>query len=435
MTGFIDSVSGGGRPVPRLVAVLVALAALITPPPTARAADDDAPAATPASDVVIRIEGQLRVLDSKHYRIHTDLDPRFAEELATRLDSMYEQYAHRLSEFRAGADGKTFEVYIFAKRADYMRLTGNRFPNTGGVFMPARNLLAAFLEGQGRDALRRTLQHEAFHQFAHTALSPDLPLWLNEGMAQYFEEGIWTGQYFAIGQVPPRRVRQLQEDMKAQRLLPFRTFMSLTHEEWGQNLTRDAERGATQYNQAWAMVHFLVHANNGREPYRPRLIQLLKMIHGGAEPDVAFREAFSDNIEGFQQRFVEWARTLAPTPEANMLERQDVLADLLTALEERGERFDELAEFRMAVVTGGYRLHYTKGRIKWQTAADPLLYFSDLDGRPFRKDELYFERRAGAPLPDVVCRPADGIQLRTRFHEAGGNSIEHEVLVQPTARR
>ena len=62
-------------------------------------------------------------------------------------------------------------------------------------------------------------------------------------------------------------------------------------------------------------------------------------------------------------------------------------------------------------------------------------YFSDLDGRPFRKDELYFERRAGAPLPDVVCRPADGIQLRTRFHEAGGNSIEHEVLVQPTARR
>jgi hypothetical protein len=386
----------------------------------------------------IRIDGAtagtLRVLDSRHYRIHTDLEPAFAEELALRLDSMYEEYARRLSEFRAAADGQTFEVYLFAKRADYMRLTNNRFPNTGGVFMPGRNLLAAFLEGQGRDALRRTLQHEAFHQFAHTALSPALPLWLNEGIAQYFEEGIWTGTDFMVGQVPPRRVRQLQEDMKAKRLLPFRSFMSYTHEEWSGNLTNDAERGATQYNQAWAMVHFLVHASNGREPYRPRLIELLRLLHAGTDAEDAFRTAFSDNIEGFQQRFVEFARTLAPTPEAAMIERQDVLADLLTALDARGDRFDSVAAFRSAVTNGGYRLHYTKGRIRWQTAADPLMYFSDLDGHPFKRDELFFERRAAAPLPDIVCRCTAGVQLRTRFHEAGGNEIEHEVLIEPRPR-
>ena len=47
----------------------------------------------------------------------------------------------------------------------------------GGMFLPGRNLLAAFLEGQGRQQLRRTLQHEAFHQFAYNAISPDLPIW------------------------------------------------------------------------------------------------------------------------------------------------------------------------------------------------------------------------------------------------------------------
>ena len=414
-----------GRHLPPSLAPLLVLATsflvvVFAPATPARAAEHE-----------IRIDGTLRVLDSKHYRIHTDLEPAFAEELAMRLDAMYEEYARRLSEFRAAADGKTFEVYLFTHRVDYMRLTNHRFPNTGGVFMPGRNLLAAFLEGQGRDALRRTLQHEAFHQFAHTALSPQLPLWLNEGIAQYFEEGIWTGRDFVIGQVPPRRVRQLQEDMKVKRLLPFRSFMGYTHEEWAGNLTKDAERGATQYNQAWAMVHFLVHANNGREPYRPRLIELLRLIHQGKDSEEAFRLAFSDNIEGFQQRFVEFARTLAPTPEAAMIERQEVLADLLTALEDRGERFDDIDEFRKAVTDGGYRLHYTKGRIRWQTAADPLVYFSDLDGRLFARDEMFFERRAGGALPDLVCRCTATVQLRTRFHEAGNNVIEHEVLVEP----
>ena len=61
--------------------------------------------------------------------------------------------------------------------------------NTGGVFMSGRNLLASFLGDLGRDSLRRTLQHEAFHQFAHTVISPDTPVWLNEGLAQVFEEG------------------------------------------------------------------------------------------------------------------------------------------------------------------------------------------------------------------------------------------------------
>src|SRR6185437_8222678 len=118
-----------------------------------------------------------------------------------------------------------FEVYIFQKRADYVRFTEDRFPNTGGVFIPRRKLLAAFLENQGRDGLRRTLQHEAFHQFAFRAIGPELPIWLNEGLAQIFEEGIWTGSQFIIGQVAPRRVRQLDQDMREQRLTEFRKFL------------------------------------------------------------------------------------------------------------------------------------------------------------------------------------------------------------------
>src|SRR5437762_5099352 len=158
----------------------------------------------------------LRALETRHYTIHTDLDRALAEDLARRMDAMFDDYSRRLADFNPDRRAK-FEVYLFARRADYMKFTNGRVPNTGGVFMPARDTLAAFLEGQGRDALRRTLQHEAFHQFAFKAIHPSLVPWINEGLATVFEEGIFMGRSFTLGQVPPRRVRQLQSDVRNHR--------------------------------------------------------------------------------------------------------------------------------------------------------------------------------------------------------------------------
>src|SRR3954449_430921 len=92
---------------------------------------------------------ELRGLESRHYYIHTDLERSLAEDLAKRMDAMFEDYSRRLADFNPDRRTK-FEVYLFAKRVDYMKFTNNRIPNTGGVFMPARDTLAAFLEGQGR---------------------------------------------------------------------------------------------------------------------------------------------------------------------------------------------------------------------------------------------------------------------------------------------
>src|SRR5690242_13166741 len=88
---------------------------------------------------------QLRILNSRHYRIHTDLEQSFAEDIARRMDGMFDEYARRLVEFHPEGDTPTFEVYLFKKRSDYLAFTNNRLENTGGVFMPTRHILAAFL--------------------------------------------------------------------------------------------------------------------------------------------------------------------------------------------------------------------------------------------------------------------------------------------------
>jgi hypothetical protein len=375
---------------------------------------------------------ELRVVETTHYRIHTDLNPRLAEDLAVRMDAMYRQYSVRLADFNPKQAGK-FEVYLFAKRQDYSNFTEDKFPNTGGVFIHRRNLLAGFLEGQGRDGLRRTLQHEAFHQFAASAIGPNMPVWLNEGIAQVFEEGIWVGSQFKIGLVPPRRLRQLTQDLEQQRFMRFREFLALSDVQWRADFAQ-ATTSASRYSQAWAMTHFLIFATDerGLPRYRSRLIQMLKLLDNGRSAQDAFVAAFSDNYDGFEQRFLEYARTLTPTPEAVYLEYQSVLADMLVVLESRGHTFDDAAAFRTFLSDGGLRLRYSKGDVQWSTDTDPAVYFRDSQGRAMTSEQFFFSTRGGAPLADIVCRPIEGLTFRTIFHHEPGK-VDHETIVETRA--
>lgn len=403
-----------------------------------RIASAAAPAASPAARApagATRVphvpSTPLRILHSTHYRIHTDLDRNLTEDLSRRMDAMYEEYSRRLASFDANHSGDKFDVFLFAKRKNYLDFTGNKMSNAGGVTIPDINCVAADLESQGRDALRATLQHEAFHQFAASVISQDLPPWINEGLAVMFQEGIWTGRSFMLGQVPPRRVRQLQKDIADKRLIDFNTMLNMKLSSWNTTLDSDRVAASTQYTQAWAMCHFLVYATeNGQYKYRARFLDLLQRIHAGTDSMEAFKIAFSPNVEGFQKKFLAWAKTLGSTPEATLIEHHNVLADMLTTFASEGKRFGTMNEFRKMLVDGGYQMQYTVNDLKWVTDANPKIYFNDLAGKPYQPHEQYFELHGNAPMPDFVCDPVGQIHLRTRFYDAPGGKVERETLVE-----
>ena len=102
--------------------------------------------------------------------------------------------------------------------------------------MAHKRALAVYLEGQGRAEMRKTLRHEAFHQFAHEKIGRGLPVWVNEGLAQLFEEGVWVDGELRIGQVTPQRLRQLRHDIEAGRLMDFETLLKRDNEAWARTL-------------------------------------------------------------------------------------------------------------------------------------------------------------------------------------------------------
>lgn len=361
---------------------------------------------------------------TKYYMIHSDLDDELIADLGLRMDAMYAEYSRRMSDFDLRADQKPLDVYLFNTKKDYLDFTGPLYVNTGGVFIAGKNQLAAYLEGQ-RDTLRRTLQHEAFHQFAYKAIGMNMPIWLNEGMAQLFEEAIWTGDGFLMNQVPPRRIRQLQSDVRNDKLLPLRKLMTLSPEKWAANLSADSALGSTQYNQAWAMIHYMAYGENGRNG--AKLVSLLKALGKGQDADEAFHDHFG-NLDLFKAAFENHALALEPTAEAALIDRHEVLADLMGQLHDRGKEFATVAEFRKMVEVMRYRLRYTRGQVTW--TAEPASYFRDSAGVAFGSDQLFFQPRKGAPLPDLVFHhPNSKIGLRARFFKEG-EKMQHEVLVE-----
>ena len=106
------------------------------------------------------------------------------------------------------------------------------------------------------------------------------------------------------------------------------------------------------------------------------------------------------------------------------------IADMLADFARKGRRFEDIDDFRKTLVAGQYRMTYSRADLKWVSEADARVYFRTLDGRGYNSNELYFDLRNGAPLPDLVLNAPGQLRLRIIFHDGQNGEVNHEVLVE-----
>jgi len=137
-------------------------------------------------------------------------------------------------------------IYLFANDSSYYAFLEQRFPG-----FPARR--AIFVEtdvelsvyAHWGDHVAEDLRHEVAHGYLHATV-PNLPLWLDEGLAEYFE--------VARGQNGVNRPHV--------ELLASQTSFS----NWKPDLKRlerlasTAEMTQLDYAEAWAWVHYLLES-------------------------------------------------------------------------------------------------------------------------------------------------------------------------------
>jgi hypothetical protein len=281
---------------------------------------------------------------SRHYRIQSDLDRDDTKLYADHLDLFYEEFSRRFASLERRAPEVPF-VLMFAKEQDYLEVLRNRFgvnaKGSGGMFFisPEGAALAFFTESMTRSRVLHVIQHEGFHQFAHSRFIGALPPWLSEGLAEYFGEAIVIDGRVIIGQSSPGPVEKIRKAVEQGGTLDFRRMLTMDANAWNANVK--AGDASVQYLQAWSMVQYLSWADNGR--YQRAFEAYIRMIHAGTPSDQAFVQAFGTNDLGqFEEAWKEWARKAAPSSLATAAMRLTYLAEGLLALSREGIEVDSL---------------------------------------------------------------------------------------------
>ncbi len=186
--------------------------------------------------------------------------------LLTELTSVRNDLGYRLG---VPVSDEPIQVYLFENADEFrgfMRLYHPEFPDRRAFFLETDTRLQIY--AQWGDRMGEDLRHEVTHAYLHAAV-PNVPLWLDEGLAEYYE-------------VPRSSQGLNRPDLDG-------LLAALKRGSWQPSLARlerfetSHEMTQEEYCEAWAWVHFLLETRHEhRLLLRAYLADLRKL--GSAEP-------------------------------------------------------------------------------------------------------------------------------------------------------
>jgi hypothetical protein len=304
---------------------------------------------------------KLTVYRSKHYRIFTNLSQRETVPYGRHMDALFEQYDKRFS----GLGDKQIErmpLYLFETEQQYNRFLQEHdidATHSGGMFFVTHQLqgLATWTNSRSRRKTFEVLQHEGFHQFAWHAIGPNLPVWLNEGLAQYFEHAVLDEDgRMSLGLTSRARIERVQAAIERGDALPTITLMRITGKQWANVLRNNPDRANLLYAQSWSLAYFLIHSSEGE--HQPKLLDYLKRLAKGDRPDDALLMAFGkDGLTPLAEKWRTFALSQQTDEITEASERLAFLGTGLRILAEQGVAMPEdLDELKDTLQEFGFKL-------------------------------------------------------------------------------
>lgn len=238
----------------------------------------------------------MRRYETPYYVIYSDLEGETVLEAIVRTSAMASEYLRLFRDF-TGQINRKWDLYLYSNQADYNAAGGPQ--GSGGVFMQRKGKIRLMTFVQGQTVAWSTVQHEGTHQFVYKMIGDEVPIWVNEGLAEYFGESIFTGDAMVHGIVSPRQVAEVKESIRTRSAMPFASVMAIDASQWADNVRK------APYNQVWSMVHFLLHADNGK--YAGAFhAYLMDIGRRGLSPDKAWKKQFGQDIAQFERLWAAW---------------------------------------------------------------------------------------------------------------------------------
>ena len=233
---------------------------------------------------------EQHLLEVGQLEIHSDFELAKSHRLVTELVAQRRDLANLLG---VEPSDETIHMFLFEQDDDYRQYMNNKhpdFPARRALFVKTDTQLKVYASWHPRVA--EDLRHEVTHGYLHSAVN-DIPLWLDEGLAEFFESGRANR-----GNHGPH-IHLLKTRLKQGKWTP--DLHRLEAIEEAEALTR------LDYAESWLWVHFLLFNPAVRDLHlvQANLIQLSKQ---GSAFKVA--TALDGKLESVESALIEHLKSL-----------------------------------------------------------------------------------------------------------------------------
>jgi hypothetical protein len=275
-----------------LLAVLVLVVTTV-----ARAQDTTAPSIANFANVT---EGRYQVFAQGGHQMAFEVN-LFMKEMLRQYEKFFNNWSIK--------DGA--RVIVFDNPEDFRRYAGNVVSLTHAGLAGYCHLKTDEAGNQFYEIvtyqepnLWRVLAHEGFHQFIGYELGLQIPTWLNEGTAQYFETSSITGSHFNVGQISRNKLLYAQALILNKKAPPLAQLVTWDQATFYANAN-------VAYPMSWALVYYLLNSNNDRYE-QSRFRRYLQDLKFGNDSFRSLQREFGSDVNRWQADFEDYILHLKP---------------------------------------------------------------------------------------------------------------------------
>jgi len=243
--------------------------------------------------------GKFPPLRRGNYVFYSDFALDRADPLFAELELLPEQV---LGELELPPTNAIVQVFLFETQERYEGYMRSHYPK----LPPRRAYMIAEPRVGGTDELkvftwmgehlRTDLRHELTHALLHSVLK-DVPLWLDEGLAGYFE-------------LPPENGGVNSQHLEQLARGPFKPDLARL-----ERLTDVAEMQKPEYREAWAWVHMMLRSSPAT---RQTLCEYMQTLRTTAKPGPLLPKLKDTAGDPDEALYSHLTRLHAPRPRAQV---------------------------------------------------------------------------------------------------------------------
>jgi tetratricopeptide (TPR) repeat protein len=241
-------------------------------------------------------------VESPNFTVFSNADERIAQETAMRFEQLWAVLVRDLQGLHPVSPVVT-NIYVFDYFSDvypaYGPFAKGKPKRSGGFFLEGRAAnYAAIVE---RD-YRYPSHSGIYHDYVHTVLQaiyPKLPLWLEEGLAEYYSVFRIEEGRAQVGSRIDRHIAWLRNKP----LIPLPELLSVDRDS---PEYREESRVGIFYAQSWLLTHMLV---TERPEGRAQAARFAELLREGHDRDTAFTKAFQTTFEELEAQFKKYVRS------------------------------------------------------------------------------------------------------------------------------